>query len=175
MTRAEIRERALQQAGEQESALGEMADVVNQYLAEAQQAMYPGGICREIEATVEEGKAELGESVLDVVRVENGAGREERRYTLAGGRLCGLRDGAYQALVLCEPEEMQADTDECPLPESVQGALADYATWRLLSNGGRVQQARGDFYRQRFLLERQQAQRRQEMRLGARHRVNQYG
>ena len=41
MTRAEIRARALAQAGEQESALGEMAGVVNQYLDEGQRMLYP--------------------------------------------------------------------------------------------------------------------------------------
>ena len=59
-------------------------------------------------------------------------------------------------------------------PAGVQGALADYATWRILSGGGRTQQLRADFYWQRFLIERQRAQRVQEQRMGPRRRVNRY-
>ena len=69
---------------------------------------------------------------------------------------------------------MNADTTECALPAGVQGALADYATWRILSGGGRTQQLRADFYWQRFLIERQRAQRLQEQRMGSRRRVNKY-
>lgn len=175
MTRSEIRARALLQAGEQESALGDMAEVVNQYIFEGQQAMYPGGVCQKLQVTVSDGEGALGEGVLDIVRVCNAEGREATCYVLGEGRLKGLPDGTYQVTALCEPAKMENDAAECALPESVQGALADYTTWRLLSNGGRVQQARGDLYRQRFLMEKQQAERRQEMRMGARRRVNRYG
>lgn len=175
MTRSEIRARALAQAGEQESALGEMLGVVNQYLVEGQRALYPCGVCASVQATVSGGRYALAEGILDVVRVKDAAGNEQTRYRVENGALCGLADGAYELLALKEPEEMDADTSECALPEGVQGALADYATWRLLSGGGRTQQLRADFYWQRFLLERQRAQRVQEQRMGPRRRINRYG
>ena len=174
MTRAEIRARALAQAGEQENALGEMAGVVNQYLDEGQRMLYPCGVCASVQVTVSNGAGSLGTGVLDVVKVKNALGGEETRYAIEDGCLRGLADGSYELLALKEPEGMTADTTECALPAGVQGALADYATWRILSGGGRTQQLRADFYWQRFLIERQRAQRVQEQRMGPRRRVNRY-
>ena len=42
--------------------------------------------------------------------------------------------------------------DQPPLPETCHGALADYATWRLLGLGGRERQIKGDFFRERYML-----------------------
>lgn len=174
MTRAEIRARALSQAGEQEGALGEMAGVVNQYIDEGQRAICPGGLCDRVGVRVRDGVGELDEDVLDVARVWDAAGRERTWYSMENGRLTGLDDGEYEALVLREAEAMKSDAAHSALPERAQGAVADYATWRLLSNGGRTQQLRAEFYRQRFLAERQCLERLQEQRMGARRRVNRY-
>jgi len=175
MTLAEIRKRALFQAGEQESALGDMAQVVTQYINEGQQALCPRGIPCEEEVQVQNGVCALGEGVTGIVRLETADGREVLSYRMQNGVLSALADGRYRAMVLRETANLSRDGEESELPEACHGALADYAAWRLLSNGGRTQQLRGEFYRQRFMMEAARQEFRMENLMGSQKRINRYG
>ena len=174
MTLAEIRKRALFQAGEQEGALGDMAQVVTQYINEGQQALCPRGIPCEEEVEVQGGLCALGEGATDMVHLRAADGREVLNYRMENGQLSGLADGTYTALLLREAAKLSRDTQQSELPESCHGALADYAAWRLLSNGGRTQQLRAEFYRQRFLMEAARQEFRMENQMGSRKRINRY-
>ncbi len=171
MTKAEIRARALAQAGEQENALGELTEALSQYMEEGRQALCPEGWPDTRLVQVTGGRGNLDGDVIALISVRDALGREKSVYRVENGVLAVTPDGLYTLRVMALPS---GEGDEVGLPEAFHGALADYMTWRLLGNGGRAQQVRAEFYRQSWMRAAVDLARRAEAMLGPRRRINRY-
>ena len=172
MTLTEIRARALAQAGEQEGALGDMDSVLTAYVDEGVRALCPEGLPQTCQVTVQNGTAALPEGTARVIRVTDPMGRVKEIYRFQDGALCIAPDGVYTVRVMVLPGAVTET--QIGLPAEFHGALSDYATWRLLSNGGRTQQVRADFYRQSWQNAAAQIGRRIDRMCGPLRRVNRY-
>ncbi len=71
-------------------------------------------------------------------------------------------------------ERLVGDADESGLPELHHGALADYASWRMLSNCGSGAQQRAQYYYMRFQLACVQVSRHFERRAQLRRLRNKF-
>ena len=103
----------------------------------------------------------LGAHVGRVLRARGGGMewtvRESVEAGAAGGDAgCIEVGGSGRVALRCRyvPEELEADGDEPELPAGYHGALADYATTRLMDNGGRTRQQRGEMFYARYLQRR---------------------
>lgn len=100
-------------------------------------------------------QSSMGEYAGHVLRIYNRHGslpfdrREDGSLLVAAvpGTTVWLRC-RYRCLRLMQ------DGDVPDLPAKSGGALADYATWRLMQNGGRARQQRGEVYYGRYLQHR---------------------
>lgn len=101
------------------------------------------------------GREQMGESAGRVMRVcRRGVAVpfDERE----DGQLVVTAQEGTPLTVRCRylPPQMREDADTPGLPQRARGALADYASWRLMQTGGRARQQRGEAYYARFLQHR---------------------
>jgi len=173
MTLSEIRARTLEQAGELEPLPGALNEVLLHYINEGINALCPDGALHSMQLSASGGAATLPEGVLAICSVSDALGRDVP-FRASGSAIYLSPDGAYTARLMIAPTPLLDLSDAPALPEAYHGALADYAAWRLLSTGGRAQQARAEHYHQAFLLQKSQYQRHTDAARGPRSRVNKY-
>ncbi|NLG25046.1 MAG: hypothetical protein GX558_06795 [Clostridiales bacterium] len=174
MTRAAIRARALEQAGEPEPLTGALLDALNGYIDEGYLALCADGLPETRQIEVSGGLAAIDElAVREVLSVFDALGGA-RAFALGGGYLRVTPDGTYAVRLLASPTPLAQDGDQPALPEEFHGALADYAAWRLLSTGGRAQQLRAQHYAQCFELAKSRFARRLDASRGPRRLRGRY-
>lgn len=90
--------------------------------------------------------------VVEVRLEENGMNREIGFQLTADGGAIRTGVSMREVRALCEMHrpDMEKDTDEPRLPESVHAALADYVCYRHLMNGNLAKQNRAKAYLQSF-------------------------
>ena len=173
MTFGQIKKRVLEQAGENAEDIAEFDSLIDQYVNEGyhyavQRAYRPRG-----RALLDAQEAAEG---VNLARLTRALGVEDVRcggrrvpYSLEDGTLkvpagatgasgasgaagaTGASGAEVEVTYVHDEPDLMEDRDAPRLPAWVHGSLADYATWRLLSNGGASRQSRAEFYRQRFL------------------------
>ena len=162
------------QSGDQAGALGALDEVLTGYINEALLTMMDEGVITTQQVTVTDGgTAPLNREILEVVSLTDAQGRE-KEYTLTSQGIEVTPDGTYTARFRLTPPPLSDAQDEPQMPQSFQGALADYATWRLLSNGGRAQQLRAETYRLCFEQKAEQYRRMRDGMKRVNRRRNQY-
>ena len=157
MTFGQIKQRVLEQAGEDASDIAEFDALIDQYVNEGyhyvlQRAYRPRGqtvlYLDEGEDSVE---ARRIPRLLEIVEVR--AGGKQVPFEMDGSRLHPLRstNGELEITYVHDEPNLTQPRDEPRLPAWTHGALADYATWRFYGNGSLTRQSRAEFYRQRFM------------------------
>ncbi len=98
--------------------------------------------------------AELDETAGRVVKAVVRGIERPFNITEEGVYLAGA--GGLDAMIRCKymPAPLENEDDEAELPRMFAGALADYASYRLMQGGGRARQQRGDAYYSRYLQRR---------------------
>ena len=96
-------------------------------------------------------REELGARAGRIVRVM--ARGMERPFDTVGEGVYVPGCGGAEAVFRCKhiPKPLTQDGDESELPQTYSGALADYASYRLMQGGGKARQQRGDAYYSRYL------------------------
>jgi hypothetical protein len=97
----------------------------------------------------------LGARTGRVLSVRKGIGEVPFDVDELGIRLTG-GEGAVIARCRYNPAPLVEDGDVPELPESFHGALADYATYRMMGTGGRARQQRADMFFSRYLTRKSQ-------------------
>lgn len=159
MTFGQIKKRVLEQAGENAEDIAEFDALIDQYVNEGYHYAVQRGYRPRSRAVLDAREAVEG---VSAARFARALGVEDVRcgdrrvpYSLEDGMLkiaAGAVGGGKEIEVVYVHDEpdLLADRDTPRLPAWVHGALADYATWRLLSNGSAGRQNRAEFYRQRY-------------------------
>lgn len=174
MTLIELIRRALSQAGDPFTLDEATSNEAVSYINEGQALLSGAYLTGEMTLSLESPSICLSDiaGYMGAVALwrEDGV---QASFKTEGGRLFAER-GRYTLIYRRAPQPLREDMDVSELPEEYHGALADYATWRLLSNGGSAQQARAQFFIVRFQMAQSAFARAMEARLGARRLRGKY-
>lgn len=157
MTLAQIRQLALRQLDEDPADMDEYADLLGMYINEGYHIAvhtYLRPRDRRAMRTDKDGCAPITDSDIErIIQLTDEDGRDVW-FDLAGDGLSVSTTAREKTLcALCEIRfaPLEEDTDDPKLPAAAHSALADYACYRLLSNGNLAKQSRATFYQGKFL------------------------
>ncbi|MEG1515256.1 MAG: hypothetical protein RSD95_10260 [Clostridia bacterium] len=154
MTLAEIRRRTREQTGGQYEIDAQGDPMIDDYINEGMREICGLRMPREASVVVRDGKFKAGDAADGfgyAIKLTDAAGSEvafESHY----GYIYAKQDGKYTLYYAGSPEAMRQDGDVAPIPEGYHGALADYASWRILALGGAARQARAQYFFARYQL-----------------------